>query len=243
VTASPRARLLAAVLLAVLVWLVVYPLVLVLLEGVRDPSGWTLRYVRLFFERPTEWSALWGSLWISLASVALAAAIGIPLAFLFGRYELPGGRVLGGLVALPAVLPPLVGVLAFLFLYGETGFVSLLVQRLLGVKPVAGKRLVLERLKMVAGIRVPSDGCDVSIRRHNDRKKSRRDRSESNARLCGNGAVGRQEWAERQESTCPTGAAARTRVARLHPTSPVGGSSRFQHWGLPRPDSARQARA
>ena len=34
-------------------------------------------------------------------------------------------------MALPAVLPPLVGVIAFLFLYGESGFVSLLVQRLL----------------------------------------------------------------------------------------------------------------
>ena len=77
--------------------------------------------------------ALWGSLWISVASVVLAALIGIPLAFLFARYDLPGGRVLGGLVALPAVLPPLVGVLAFLFLYGETGFVSLLVQRTLGL--------------------------------------------------------------------------------------------------------------
>ena len=66
-------------------------------------------------------------------SVILAALIGIPLAFLLARYDLPGGRVLGGLVALPAVLPPLVGVVAFLFLYGETGFVSLLVQRLLGL--------------------------------------------------------------------------------------------------------------
>ena len=99
----------------------------------RDPAGWTLRYVRLFLERPTEWQALWGSLWISVASVGLAAAIGIPLAFLFARYELPGGRVLAGLVALPAVLPPLVGVLAFLFLYGETGFISLLVQRIFGL--------------------------------------------------------------------------------------------------------------
>jgi len=125
------ARVLAALLLAALVWLVVYPLVLVLLEGLRDPGGWTLRYVRLFFERPTEWRALWGSIWISVTSVVLAGLIGIPLAFLFARYDLPGGRVLGGLVALPAVLPPLVGVLAFLFLYGETGFVSLLVQRLL----------------------------------------------------------------------------------------------------------------
>nr|MBA3345495.1 iron ABC transporter permease [Gemmatimonadales bacterium] len=117
-----------------LVWLVVYPLVLVLIEGVRGPEGWTLEYVRLFLERPTEWQALWGSLWISLASVVLAALIGVPLAFLFSRYDLPGGRILSGLVALPAVLPPLVGVIAFMFLYGETGFVSLLVQQLLGLQ-------------------------------------------------------------------------------------------------------------
>ena len=131
--ALPRARLLAALLLVLLAWLVLYPIALVLLEGLRDPSGWTLRYVRLFLERPTEWRALWGSLWIAVASVVLAALIGIPLAFLFARYEVPGGRVLGGLVALPAVLPPLVGVVAFLFLYGETGFVALLVQRLFGL--------------------------------------------------------------------------------------------------------------
>jgi iron(III) transport system permease protein len=129
----PRVRPGSALLLALLLWLVAYPLVLVLLEGVRGPSGWTLAFVRQFLARPTEWEALWGSLWISVVSVLLAGAIGIPLAFLFARYDLPGGRILGGLVALPAVLPPLVGVLAFLFLYGETGFVSLLVQRVLGL--------------------------------------------------------------------------------------------------------------
>src|SRR5215207_1470646 len=113
----------AALLLALLLWLVLYPLTLVLVEGLRSPEGWTLEHVREFVGRPTEMRALWGSLWISLASVALAALIGIPLALLFGRYDLPGGRLLGGLVALPAVLPPLVGVVAFLFLYGETAFV------------------------------------------------------------------------------------------------------------------------
>jgi iron(III) transport system permease protein len=121
----------AALLLGLLLWLVLYPLVLVLAEGVRGPEGWTLDHVREFVGRPTELRALWGSLWISLASVALAALLGVPLAFLVARYDLPGGRVLGGLVALPAVLPPLVGVMAFLFLYGETGFVSLLLMRLL----------------------------------------------------------------------------------------------------------------
>jgi iron(III) transport system permease protein len=116
----------AALLLALLLWLVLYPLALVLVEGLRGPEGWTLAHVREFVSRPTELRALWGSLWISLASVALAALIGIPLALLLARYDLPGGRVLGGLVALPAVLPPLVGVVAFLFLYGETGFIPLL---------------------------------------------------------------------------------------------------------------------
>jgi iron(III) transport system permease protein len=120
-----------ALLLGLLLWLVLYPLVLVLAEGVRGPGGWTLDHVREFVGRPTEMRALWGSLWISLASVALAGLLGVPLAFLVGRYDVPGGRVLGGLVALPAVLPPLVGVVAFLFLYGETGFVSLLLMRLL----------------------------------------------------------------------------------------------------------------
>ena len=121
----------AAVLLALLLWLVPYPLGLVLVEGLRGPGGWTLEHVREFLGRPTELRALWGSLWISLASVGLAALIGVPLALLFARYDLPGGRVLGGLVALPAVLPPLVGVVAFLFLYGETGFVPLLLMWLL----------------------------------------------------------------------------------------------------------------
>ena len=84
-----------ALLLGLLLWLVLYPLVLVLAEGVRGQAGWTLEHVREFIGRPTEIRALWGSLWISVASVVLAALLGIPLAFLVGRYDLPGGRALG----------------------------------------------------------------------------------------------------------------------------------------------------
>ena len=130
-TGRRRAALLGGVLLVLLLWLIAYPLILVLVEGFRGPGGWTLDFVRLFLRQRNEAQALWGSVWISLVSVVLAAAVGIPLAFLFGRYDFPGRRTLGWLVALPAVLPPLVGVIAFLFLYGESGFVSLLIQRLL----------------------------------------------------------------------------------------------------------------
>src|SRR5919112_6369754 len=128
-TRARRLELLGGLLLILLLWLIVYPLILVLIEGFFGPGGWTLDFVRMFFQQRNEAKALWGSLWISLVSVLLAGTIGIPLAFLFGRYDFPGRAVLGWLVALPAVLPPLVGVIAFLFLYGESGFISLLLQR------------------------------------------------------------------------------------------------------------------
>lgn len=125
---------------AVLLWLVGYPLLITFLEslgvgaatgattGAASGSGASLDGFREFAGRQDEWLALWRTLWISAASVVLSALVGVPLGFVFERTDFPGRRLLGGLVALPVVLPPLVGVIAFLFLYGESGFVSRAVQ-------------------------------------------------------------------------------------------------------------------
>jgi iron(III) transport system permease protein len=125
---SRRAAQLAGGALALLLaWLVLYP-ILVVARDAADGAA-----IRAFVGRSGEWAALWASVWISLASVALAAAIGVPLAFLFEWFDFPGRKTLGSLVALPVVLPPLVGVIAFLFLYGESGFIARAVQALLGL--------------------------------------------------------------------------------------------------------------
>jgi iron(III) transport system permease protein len=58
------------------------------------------------------------------------ALIGIPLAFLFERYTFPARNVFATLAALPLVLPPLVGTVAFLFSVGESGIIARLVQSL-----------------------------------------------------------------------------------------------------------------
>ncbi|MCG8459010.1 MAG: iron ABC transporter permease [Holophagales bacterium] len=130
----------------VLLWLMGYPLLLTLLEALaaepvagktpvgESPLAFTLDHFREFVSREDEWLALWRSLWISLASVVLAGAVGIPLAFVFERTDFPGRRVLGALMALPVALPPLVGVIAFLFLYGESGFVSRSLQMAFGLE-------------------------------------------------------------------------------------------------------------
>ncbi len=122
---SKRSDLAAAALTLLLAWLVIYPILIVAADAAH-PSA-----LRDFFTRPGEWAALWASIWISLVSVILAAAIGIPLAFLFEWFDFPGRKTLGALIALPVVLPPLVGVIAFLFLYGESGFIARAVQSLL----------------------------------------------------------------------------------------------------------------
>ena len=121
-----RGDLVALLVVLGLAWLVLYPLLLVGTQASHAHLG-------VFLHSRAEWEALWGSLWIAVASVALAALIGVPLALVFERYDFPGRRVLGALLALPAVLPPLVGVIAFLFLYGEGGFVARGVQAVLGL--------------------------------------------------------------------------------------------------------------
>lgn len=118
----------------VLVWLVTYPLLLTFFEALGGVGSFTLEHFAEFAKRSDEWRALGRSLWISLASVLLAGLVGIPLAFVFERTDFPGRRTLGALLALPVALPPLVGVIAFLFLYGESGFISRLVQMLFGLQ-------------------------------------------------------------------------------------------------------------
>jgi iron(III) transport system permease protein len=112
----------------VLTWLVLLPLAFVALEAVRGTHGPTFEAVGRFAAGAHEWRAVINSLVVSLLTVAGSALLGVPLAVAASRVEFPGRRIAATLLALPAVLPPLVGVIGFLFLYGETGFVARAVQ-------------------------------------------------------------------------------------------------------------------
>src|SRR5436309_8590004 len=118
---------------------------LVLIAGILYPNAFTFvrsffpsgtlslaPYIR-FFSTPSGREALSNSLLISVASVVLAGAIGVPLAFLFHRYEFRGRWILRAIASAPVLLPPLVGVIAFLFLYGESGIISRTLQHVLGL--------------------------------------------------------------------------------------------------------------
>ena len=120
----------ALALLALLLWSVVYPNIAIVLGSVQDGA----RSWREFFSSPADLDALRGTLVVAVGSVISAMLIGIPLAFLLTRTDFRGRRLLSAVATLPAALPPLVGVLAFLFLYGESGVVTRVVQRTLGMR-------------------------------------------------------------------------------------------------------------
>jgi iron(III) transport system permease protein len=122
--------LIAFPVILLLLWAVVYPNAAVIAGSFEDGLG----HWREFAASPADREALWTSLVISVASVFASLAIGVPLAFLLGRFEFPGRRLLRAVATLPAALPPLVGVIAFLFLYGESGLVTRIVQRVLGMQ-------------------------------------------------------------------------------------------------------------
>ena len=121
--------LIALPVILLLLWTVVYPNVAVIVGSFEDGLG----HWREFAASPADREALWTSIVISVASVFASLAIGVPLAFLLGRFEFPGRRLLRAVATLPAALPPLVGVIAFLFLYGESGLITRIVQRILGM--------------------------------------------------------------------------------------------------------------
>ena len=112
------------IVLAILLWLVLYPNSYILVQSFIGAGHLTLGHYREFFTNPSEREALWNSVWISGWSVVLSGLIGVPLAFLFHRFDFPGRKIFAALASLPVLLPPLVGVISFLFLYGESGILS-----------------------------------------------------------------------------------------------------------------------
>jgi len=125
--------LLLAVVAPVLLWFVLYPNIYVFIGSLIRQGRFTLANYAEFFSSSAEIEAVTTSILISIGSVILSGLIGVPLAFIFTRYDFPGRKIFGALASLPVLLPPLVGVIAFMFLYGESGIFTRSVQNLFGL--------------------------------------------------------------------------------------------------------------
>jgi iron(III) transport system permease protein len=127
--------LLLLVLGIIYVGYVFYPLAMLVAESVHAGEKITLEvYASLFAPTNTATlEAIVNSVLVSLLSVVFSALIGSLVALVFTQCRFPLRRALGNLAIIPLALPPLVGVIAFLFVFGESGILPRLLQNELGL--------------------------------------------------------------------------------------------------------------
>lgn len=127
---SPR-LILVLITLLVLLYGVIYPNLYVFSASLQQNGHWSLANYFQAFSQRVVLEAVFTSIAVSTLTVIFCAFVGVPLAFLFERFSFPGRNIFATLAALPLVLPPLVGTVAFIFLFGESGILARAVQHLL----------------------------------------------------------------------------------------------------------------
>ena len=116
------------VLLTFFAIFVVYPIGEVLYKSVLEPSkaglNFTDAYFTKFFARKYYWTTLVNSFYVTIASTLLASAIGLPMAYLLRRYNVPGSKYLNVLIVISYLSPPFIGAYAWIQLFGRNGFIT-----------------------------------------------------------------------------------------------------------------------
>lgn len=139
ITSSPYfVYVLVSPLFLILLAYVIYPLYQTFIASLKVEDQVSFANYANFFslEHTSNLEALWTSLYISVLSVITCGIVGVTMAFLLERYEFPGRKILSVLVLVPMALPPLIGVLSFTFLYGESGIIPRTLKELLQLEQV-----------------------------------------------------------------------------------------------------------
>ena len=110
-----------------LIAFVLYPLTRIFYDAVTNEAGqFTLVNFRDFFTDSFYLRSFWRSMVLGVAAVFTTSVVGIAVALLIIRYEFPYRKLFSYLTMLPMILPPLVGVLGFVFILGRAGTVNIL---------------------------------------------------------------------------------------------------------------------
>lgn len=123
------------------------------------------------FARPTTLAALWTSLWTATTATAVAAVLGVPLAYVLSRASFRGRAVVDSLIDLPILIPQTVVGIALMNCLGPKAALGGWLESTLGVR-VAGTAwgIVLAQLLVAAPFMVRSSavgfsGVDVRLER------------------------------------------------------------------------------
>ena len=114
------------VILAVFGLFILYPLVLILYKSIIDPQSGalTLQYLTKFFARKFYWITLINSFQVTTCATLLAAALGLPMAYVMRSVKIKGSGFLDILIVISYLSPPFIGAYAWIQLLGRNGMIT-----------------------------------------------------------------------------------------------------------------------
>jgi iron(III) transport system permease protein len=123
---------------AFMIVFLIYPLLHLFYDAFTTDAGeFTLSNFQDFFTDRYYLKSLLNSLLLGVGTVITTSIIGITFAFLLLRYEFPGRGLFSYLSIVPMIMPPLVGVMGFVFILGRAGTVNVILMDYLGfTKPI-----------------------------------------------------------------------------------------------------------
>lgn len=124
------------IILAFFLLFIIYPLLLVLIKSIVDPEsgGFTLNHLIRFFSRKFYWSTLINSIHVTASATVLAAALGLPMAYLMRSVKIKGSWLLDILIVISYLSPPFIGAYAWIQMLGRNGVVTNWINTLFGIK-------------------------------------------------------------------------------------------------------------
>ena len=112
----------------------IVPVVKVVYVAFQDPTTGALTLINFvdFFNTSLFRESFLNSIYVAGGAVLLASLISIPLAYFTTRFNFGGAVLIQTLGIVPLIMPPFVGAVAMLLLFGENGSVNLLIDEWFG---------------------------------------------------------------------------------------------------------------
>ncbi len=106
----------------------IIPVAKVIFVAFQDPNTGALTLINFsdFFLTSLFQESFVNSLYVAVMSVVFASVIALPLAYFTTRFNFSGTLLIQTLGVIPLIMPPFVGAVAMLLLFGENGSINLL---------------------------------------------------------------------------------------------------------------------
>lgn len=125
---------LTLILLALFLAFVIYPIGMLLIKSLFTDGKVDLSYFVKFFTKKYYWGSLVNSFKVTVVSTLVAALIGVPMAYMLRSVRIPGSGLINILIVISYLSPPFIGAYSWIQLLGRNGFITKILNSILGVK-------------------------------------------------------------------------------------------------------------